>query len=305
MPTSVPLREEGERMSFCETYFDAVDAQVVYQTEGYREIRLPLDVDKELTDRPFFWLWAEKTKQKVEPTTLRLAFTEEAKRREDARLAEEHRLHLEKNPPQNPYELMFAKAPTTELITLGCFRMNKIVDSAINRGRFACVQPIHTAPSDILVPWLVLNALIQFVTDSVEEKWMSIGVCLANRQPVFDFYDKIAGITMKTVPANAILKHASLSVADGMAFAKSCIRQHIDTLPVDWAEEAVQRLEDDLSQLDTYYKSILPDHDEATQQDLIQEHKRKRAHLVTKSAPRTEVQITQAALVGLPVRNRT
>ncbi|GEO25806.1 hypothetical protein AAC03nite_15910 [Alicyclobacillus acidoterrestris] len=303
MQHHVPLREESERLSFCEAYFDSVGAETIYRADGYREVRLPIDVDKELTDRPFYWLWVEKTNQKVEPTTLRLSFTKAAKAREDARLAKAYQAYLEEHPPQNPYERMFAKPPTTELITLGCFRLNKIVDSARRRGQFACVQPAHATARDQLVPWLVLNLLVQFVTDSVEETWLSVGICLANHQHVFGFYEKVKAIDMTAANPARILENARMSLPEAFAFAKSCVSDHIATLPDDWADEAKRRLTDDLSQLDTYYKSILPDYDEDTQQELLREHQRKRANLIKKSAPRTEVHITQVALVGLPIRH--
>lgn len=301
----IPLRKDEERLQFCEQYFHAVGADILFTSEMYREYRLPRQIDKELTDRPFFWLWAEKTNQTVEPTTLRLAFSAAAKAREDARLQAEHQRQLEDKPFQNPYERMFARAPQAELINLGCFRLNKISESCIERGRIACVTPMQTEPSTQLVPWLMLNGFIQFAADSVSEEWFSVGVCLNNKQTVFRFYEKLQHINMAPFPVFPMLHHTTYTPEDGLLKAQQALEQLIAKRPHDWAAEAHARLQDDLSQLDAYYQSILADHDADSQQKIVAEHQRKRSDLLKKSSPHIDIQWTQMAFVGLPLRNGT
>ncbi|WAH38987.1 YqhG family protein [Alicyclobacillus dauci] len=300
--TSIPLRKDEERLAFCDAYFAAVGAEQLRTAEMYREVRLPLDVDKELTDRPFFWLWAEKTNQTIEPTTLRLAFSEVAKEREDNRLADEHRRHLEANPPQNPYERMFARPKQSEYVNLGSFRLNKIIDSVSSRGKYACVMPQHVSHEAECIPWLLVNGLIQFVADSVQEQWFSIGVCLTNRQTVLDFYSRLQRIHMKPCDMESLLRVAAILPSDGLDSVRSHIERHIEHLPHAWAQEAERRLEDDLSQLDAYYTSILPDYDDDEKLKIQAEHQRKRDELLRKSSPHIDVIWTQVALVGLPLR---
>jgi hypothetical protein len=302
MVEKTPLRKEAERLTFCERYFEAVGAVSPMKSEMYREYRLPLDVDKELTDRPFFWLWAEKTNQDIEPTTLRLAFSDEAKAREDRRMAEEHRIMMERTQYANLYERMFSRAPQAELVDLGSFRLNKICDSAMERGKFACVKAARLSESKQMVPWLMLNGMIQYLSDSVQEETFSIAVCLHNRQTLLSFYQHIAHIPMVPCSKLELLRDGSIKPVEGLQTIKQALYQYISKKPLDWADEANERLDDDLSQLDAYYSSILPDYDENAQAGIRAEHRRKRNELIQKGSPRIQLLWTQLAFVGLALR---
>lgn len=299
----IPLRTADECFAFCDTYFQAVGAKARQHSDMYQEYVLPLDIDKELTDRPFYWMWVEKTNQTVEPTTLRLAFTDAAKMREDERMMREHQLELENHPPQSPYERMFKRAPQAELVNLGSFRLNKICESAMTRGQFACVKPAHASPLTKTIPWLMLNGMIQYVTDSMQEEWFSVGVCLLNRQTLWNFYDHVQHIEMNSCNPKPLLDQASISPADATRIAKQAVEHRLQLREHTWAQDAQTKLVDDLAQLDTYYTSILPDHPSEEQALIRAEHARKRDELIAKSNPHINIEWTQMALVGLSLRN--
>lgn len=297
-----PLRQPEERLSFCDAYFHAVGGEPSYERAMYREYVLPTDVDKELTDRPFFWMWAEKTNQKVEPTTLRLAFTEEAKLREDERLRVMHERQMEENPPQTRYEAMFRRSPQTELMDLGCFRIGKILDSARRRGFFASVVPKNSTDTERLIPWLMINGMIRYQADSLQEEWFSVGTCLENLQVVPDFFSRIHKIPMRMHKPPFILRQASHTLDDAVACCKQWITGLIDERDHTWAMESAERLADNLSQLDAYYMSMQTAKTEEEQSAWATEHVRKGKELAEKSTPHIYIQPTQVALVGLPLR---
>lgn len=296
-----PLRTDVERLEFCDAYFHSVGAQCPVQRDMYREFVLPRDVDKELTDRPFYWLWVEKTHQAVEPTTLRLAFSEEAKRREDARLADEHRQMLQSQKQPTGYDLMYRKPQQTERVDLGCFRLDRIFTSVQNRGRFICACPV-SAPGDAThVPWVMLNGVIQQMADSVSEQWFSVGVCLVNLQIENQFMERISRIDMRSCSPTSILRRTSHSALEGARKAQTHIENQVRSGRHKWAEEAQTRLVDDLAQLDTYYESIAMEDDVESQQAIQLEHERKRAALIETSTPRIFINVTQVGLIGLPL----
>lgn len=296
------LREPKQRISFCKRYFSAVAAPLLRESDEYLECELPRDVDKELTDRPFYWLWVEKTNQSVTPTTLRLAFTKEAQEREDERLKLEHDKWLEKNPPTNSYEKMFARPPKTELISLGCFRFEKILSSAVERGRFTSVSPNRAAAGQELVPWLLVCSTIAYQSDSLQQQSVSLGICLENGQILFDFYDKIKRIPMGPTPVSEVTKRAVLLPADAIDLYQKVLIRYLTEQPHDWAFEAKMRLQDDLSQIDTYYQSLEREADDPSYPSLKLEHARKREDIIKKGTPGIKIKWTQIAFVGLPLR---
>ncbi len=301
MDVQHPLRTDEERLKFCDVYFDAVGAERTVERPMYREYVLPRDVDKELTDRPFYWLWVERTNQHVEPTTLRLAFSDEAKQREDARLVEEHQQMLAAQQQPTGYDILFRKPKQTERIDLGCFRLEKLFDSVRERGKTVSVCPAQAPEGAVHVPWMMLNGLIQQVTDSVSEEWFSVGICLANLQVEFNFYDKIAHIPMRGCAPSRVLGGAKHTAAEAVQRAKAALEKQIAQKDHHWAEEARERLMDDLAQLDTYYSSMRHEDDPERQAAMEREHQRKREQLIAKSTPRIAIQLSQIGIVGLPL----
>lgn len=296
-----PLRSVEDRLRFCDEYFTAVGAETTYSAHHYREYLLPLDVDKELTDRPFYWMWAEKTGQAITPTTLRLAFDEETQQYQNSRHREEALAKVNIN-EMSPMERMFFRPPTTELVNLGSFRLNKLHQSLENRGKFACVVPTNTTDAMKFVPWLVLNGLITYRCDSLEQSWFSIGVCMMNGQSVEGFFDNIKRIPMRLCTPSTLLRHSKLSLHQAIEKGKFAVEQIANRQPKDWASQAGERLHHELLQVDTYYRSILPDIP-PDEHPLVQaEHERKRIELIERCSPRIDMEVTQCAFVGLMER---
>ncbi|WP_284198935.1 YqhG family protein [Alicyclobacillus sacchari] len=280
-----PLRTSEERLTFCDRYFQAVGADVICERPMYREYILPVDVDKELTDRPFYWMWVEKTNQTVEPTTLRLAFDQDAKLREDERLAELHQQALAQAQPLSGFDILYRRPKQTELVDLGSFRLDKIIESARRRGQTVCVVPHGAHPHAQYIPWLMINGLTRYVTDSVSETWWSKGVCLANLQIVESFYDRIAHLEMAGTSPEVIVRQAKHSLLEAAEALQAYLSHLVAEGDLNWAEEARLRLADDLAQLDAYYQSIEVEYPPEERNVLQQEHAKKRQALIEKSTP--------------------
>ncbi|MCL6444215.1 MAG: YqhG family protein [Alicyclobacillus sp.] len=299
--TPVPLRTEEERLAFCDQYFRAVGAKTVYSADGYREYELPRDVDKELTDRPFYWLWVEKTGQQAPPTILRLAFRESAVQRENERLYREARAAKEAQ-GMTELERMYFRAPTAEYITLGSFRLDKIFLSLDGRGRFACVRPRTMTGDEHPVPWLMMNVLVSRRCDLVEQTYLSVGCNLKSGQTVDNFYSALVRLPMDPADPTSCLASAELELAD----AEQRIRQHIERSvtrePTDWAADAQHRLQAELKQIEMYYGSLLRDAPADEQPLISAELARKKFELKERCQPRIELELRQLALVELPER---
>ncbi|GMA52378.1 hypothetical protein GCM10025857_37350 [Alicyclobacillus contaminans] len=300
----VPLRTKDERLRFCDAYFKAVGAPVVRALgNDYREYQLPREVDKELTDRPYYWMWVEKTNQDVPLTVLRCAFSDEALEQANRRLREAALDEAEQR-GMTELERRFFRPPTAELITFGCFRLDKIYTSLEKRGRFACVAPESWNGAQPLIPWFLMNAIVSFRCDRVEQRFWSIAVCLHNGQVVFGFYDMIQNIRMQPVAPSALLSHSSaaLGIEQACATACSAILTALERQSHEWADTARRRLDEEISQIELYYRSILPDAPDDEKPVIEAERHRKIRERTEQIGPRIEIDIRQMALVGLTER---
>jgi hypothetical protein len=299
---ALPLRSDEERMRFCDAYFSSVGAPVVYEAPFYREYQLPRDVDKELTDRPYYWMWVEKTQQDVPPTVLRLAFAESALERENERLRQQALREAERQ-GLTDLQRRFFRPPAAEWINLGCFRLDKIFQSLDRRGQFACVAPRHLPPDAVRVPWLMLNLLVSFRCDLTQQEFWSLGVCLVNGQVVERFLpalDRLDMVPLDT-PAKACLS-GTLSLDQAWQRASLHVERRLSERPHAWADAATRRWLGEREQVRTYYRSILPDVPEPERALVAQEQARRERELEARMRPRIDVELRQVALVVLAER---
>jgi hypothetical protein len=298
--TESPLRTKEQRLKFCDDFFSAVHAKTTFRASDYREYQLPRDVDKELTDRPYYWLWVEQTGQEVEPTTLRLAFSEIALERENKRLHDEAWSRANQE-GLSEVERMFFRPPLAELVTLGSFRLERIMDAVHRRGQFVCAKPQTQPHGAVLVPWLLINAVLSYTCDLTQQRFVSMGLCLTNGQIVEGLWEAISRIPMVDVSPSEVLADAQLLFEPEAALLhlQTFLTRKVQTQPHRWAVDARQRLHDDLDQLDVYYNSLKTG-DAADEEVVITtEHRRKRSELIQRAEPRIEIEISQLALIGL------
>ncbi|WP_067932962.1 YqhG family protein [Alicyclobacillus kakegawensis] len=296
-----PLRTPEERFQFCDTYLQAVGARELRRSDAYLEYELPMDVDKELTDRPYFWLWAEQTGHPVEPTVLRLAFSEPAARRENERLRKEAWTAAEAR-GMSDVERMFFRPPVCELITLGSFRLNKIFDSLAKRGRFACVTYDASTPGECMVPWLMVNAMVSFQAALTQQAYRSMAIRLDRGEIVDEFYDFVRRLPMQPAKPGRLLQRSRLSISDALGRLDNTLHREILRSDLSWAEEARHNLQQELEQIDLYYESLLPDLDVEERTWVEAERDRKREELRQRSEPHIVIAYQQVALIGLPER---
>lgn len=290
-------------MKFVDGYFEAVSAKCVYQDSEYREYELPLDVDKELIERPFYWMWVEASGQEAQTTQLRLAFTQNALERENQRLQEEHANAMKQTREEFPTFFGGAsRSPKAELLDYGSFRLDKIFSSVANRGQFIVCQPspiLQKAKQRTLIPWLLCNGVTTMRCDLTKQMWWSMGVCLQNGQIVPSFYEQICHLEMVPMSPQRLLSQMSMPLDEALNRAMREQERLIKQLPTDWAEKARQRFNAEYDQLKLYYRSLRTEDTQHNKQ-LELEEARKIESLAKLYIPTVEVEVVQLGLVGLP-----
>lgn len=292
-----PLRSPESRLAFCERYFSEVGAVTTHQSNNYREYTLPADVDKEMTDRPYYWLWMEKMGQEPQPSILRLAFTEEAEQLANTTIRE--RAIAAAGPSLSDIQRQYFVAPKSELVNLGSFRLDKIYASCEQRGRFATVMPAETTSPDQLVPWLLVNIRVSQRCDITEQSVRSFGICLVNGQRIEGFYKMIERIRMKPMHPSLVASKMSVSIRQALDTLHRTLTDQLVVMPHAWASAAQDRLNKDIIQIQTYYESLRQDFQSEDWDNVALERERKIRDVQARSKPRIELDVTQLALIGL------
>src|SRR4051812_23298746 len=68
---------QTEIRTYVERYFDAFQSPIVESNPAYFSVQLPIEVDKDLGNRPFYWTYVEKIGIEHNPLTLTFIFDPE------------------------------------------------------------------------------------------------------------------------------------------------------------------------------------------------------------------------------------
>jgi hypothetical protein len=292
--------EPSTRETFCDRFFAVVDAPCILAKPSYREFQLPVDVDKELTDRPYYWLWVERTGEQVEPSILRLAFDEDVAEGESERLKQEA-MSGPKFAQLNEVQRMFFRPPTAEYVAFGSFRLEKIFESVKRRGVSACVK--ESGVKVALRPWLLCQCLITYHCDLSKQRIASIGMNLHTGQISTDFLEKVHARHMEPADPTECLIGAKSSVEEGLRCIQDFLREQIEAESHAWADEALERLDSELASLDLYYNSIRTDIPEEEQPLVELERTRKRHEHEERIRPVIDCEVTQMAIIRCSLKS--
>ncbi len=222
------MENKREIQDFCRRFFAAVDAPTLIDQTDFLQVELPREIDKQLTDRPYYWMYVEATGQQVPNTVLSLSF--------DRSVAVEG---IEK----------------IEYVTLGSFRLNKMIETAQKRGRVT--RAYQQVSAKRLSPYLMTTFKISFLADRRRDEMVSYGVHLGHGSVEADFYPRIESLTFGEHPCSAAqVERSVLSLAEGYQLLKANITSEIAALDHSWAEDADAHLAEELEQLETYYHSL-------------------------------------------------
>ncbi|KYP80624.1 YqhG family protein [Ferroacidibacillus organovorans] len=267
--------ESQALMDWAIRFFDSVNAVRHPSSPNSLRVQLPREIDKELTDRPFFWMWAEAMNENPPETILHLQF-------DDAPLPEDLPQDVQK-----------------ERIALGCYRMLRMEASAKKRGAFA----VAYEQGAVLHPYVVFVVKISFVSDRRIDFLESYAISLRDQRVYPDAMTRLARkkLMSSRSPQSQIMS-LPLDVDALFQIMFQCTKMDISRKDGMWAVEARKRLTDELSRLENYYKSMeneTLETNEVQQKSMAGEYELRKAETIWRFEPKIEVRPLQFALVYL------
>lgn len=246
--------EQTKIREYVERYFQAHQSRFVENHPAYITVELPMEVDKDLGNRPFYWTYVERCG--IEPNKLMLTFI----------------FDKEKAP----------EGLRGEWIGFGTGRLQQIFQSAVKHGRFvrlyeeeaaehaggAKMPPLpikallspHSAP---LIPWLGINYKVEFVCDQKRDLLLHPGVNLITGQVVPDFYEKVCSLRLTPkLPDYRFTMQPFYSLGQAVAQAESYVRAVVDREDQRWAENARERLEQEIAIVESFFRRPVGDEED-------------------------------------------
>lgn len=228
------MQQEQVRQ-FVERYLASFSAHIVESHPDYLTVKLPVDVDKDIGNRPFYWSWVEKMNIAYQPLVLTFAF----------------------HPDRLP------EGQRAEYVHLGAARMQQIFESTKKHGRFLCMYeqrmgvPSASRRSTPLVPWLGLNLKVSLLCDKKRDILLYLGINLHNPRVVHDFTSFLFRLPLSpTIPDYFYTMDRRITVPQALELAEQEVTNVLKQEDQTWAEEARSRLQEELDILAAYYEEL-------------------------------------------------
>jgi hypothetical protein len=210
---------------FLERFFDANHCSILEKEKGYVKVQLTVELDKQLTNRPFYWHYVEKIGAVGEPM-----------------------------------QLTFITDPTLsingEIIHFGSPRLHQMFATTKKLGRFIRLYEQVAEKSVSLHPWLNVNMHISYQCDRKQDRLLSLGIHLISGTIVEAFYDIVKEKQWDTkIPDYCFTISPLIKPASGFVRLEKYIEEQIANDDHSWANEAKKRWEEDLLLLDHFYET--------------------------------------------------
>lgn len=297
------------------TYLDITECQIIEKSPHHVTVKLSPQADKDLTNRPYYWGFIERTGAEPETMSFKFVFNPEL---HDAELAA-----AEQNtpPPQEdeilgrhygavrPLPILGPGRVQREDIAFGSPRLKQIFNAALRGGR--CVYLFeNAAPRQRMTllpaayePWLGVNFKIEFCCDMKREELRSLGISLLTGQIDTSFSSRLQPLTMvPRVPENVHIEPTRLTLAEGRDALERMIRAEVEAYDHTWAEEANERLQDELLLIDAYYTDLLRDPDEERKKLVQEQYESRRGEIRWQYEPRIVVSAINCGIFHLRSR---
>jgi hypothetical protein len=220
--------EQAAIHKYLVNYFNASGCDILENNRGILKVKLTVEMDKLLMNRPFYWHYIEKIGGNPETQILTLK-TE-------------------------------ASDEDGEFIHFGSPRLHQIFASSKELSRYIRLyesSSFNGQSQTPLYPWVGINIKVSFQSDLKKDYLVSLGLNLLNGIIVKSFQEGLEKLTLTPkIPDFCYTMTPLIKPASGLRRLESVIEQMMAEEDHSWAEEARERLKNDLELLDRFYEDL-------------------------------------------------
>lgn len=297
---------------YVQRYLEATQSEIIEKSNHHIKVKLSPMADKELTNRPFYWSFVERSNEK--PETLSFCFIFDPVKYEQQKLAEEEKLSQEEQLADSILERTFGIVAKPlarvqqEHLYFGSPRLEQIFQSTKTNGRFVCMfeepkrNQLHPLESKAYTTWLGINFKVEYCCDRKREEQYCLGISLVTGYVKEQFYEQLAQTKLTPkLPSNVHITKHDLSYLKAVQVAENYVERKLKQLDYSWAKEANQRLHEELERIARYYEPLLQQQFEDEQQGekIRQQYEQRKVEIRWQFEPRVQVTVTNCGLFHL------
>lgn len=307
--------QEVER--FVMRYLEATDCQIIEKAPTHVIVKLSPRADKDLTNRPYYWGYVERTGVPPETMTYQFVFDP-----------------IALPPPQPPsavgvaYVSTFVPYPAgsgripRDNIDYGSRRLEQLYDVTLLRGRFVRLfemdESISGLPMNLKLKsrtnakanhvtnsvrystWLGVTYKMEFACDMKRDELHSLGINLETGEIQEAFMDVILTRQFTpNLPAGFHVPPEQLPLVDAVTRLENHLEQRVRSYDHKWASEALERLAEEQMRIDSYYGELLETALDEHKDTIDQQYARRHSEIEWQYHPRIRVSVTNCGMFHL------
>ncbi|MNO16663.1 Bacterial protein YqhG [compost metagenome] len=288
------------------TYLETTECHVIEKSPYHVTVKLSPRADRDLTNRPYYWGFIDRTG--AEPETMSFSFifdseqhkalTQSQTGNKDSSTdnSKEDSIMGRHFGAVRPLPVLGPGRIQQEELVFGSPRLKQIFAASRQGGR--CVYLFEnpgqrqrmTLISAAYEPWLGVCFKIEFWCDMKREELHFYGISLLTGRVDEGFAPRLQGITLQPrLPENVHIEPTRITLSEGKASLEACIQAKLASYNHSWAEEARERLNDELSLIDSYYSELLKEEDVERQAFHQEQYESRRGEIRWQYEPRIVV----------------
>ncbi|TLS53944.1 hypothetical protein FE782_00915 [Paenibacillus antri] len=317
-----------EVQKFVMRYLEATECHVQEKSPSHVTVRLSPEADRDLTNRPYYWSFVERTGAPAETMTLTFVFDPEARAAatagasgapapKPATAAQQAAASVAPQPNAGGGDSIlgryFGFAPAAaspgriayDEVTYGSRRLEQLFGVVRSKGRFVQmfedVKAPRGAPPAVCHTWLAVNYKVELCCDMKRDELHSLGISLMTGEIVEEFGETLAGLSLTPrLPSNTLVQRPVWSIPRAVAALEHYLDRELRNYNHDWALDAKARLDDELARVDAYYEELLRGLEDPEQRAAAEaQYEARKREIEWQYAPRVTANVVSAGVFHL------
>lgn len=285
---------------YVQRFLEATQCSIIEKSPAHFTVKLSPAADRELTNRPFYWSFVDRTGSEPETMTY-LLVTDKEKYEESlaspapapaqATSAVDAALNRSFGFVNN--NLANAVRTPREDLYFGSRKLEQLFGAAKSSGSYVNLfqeperrssTPFQSTP---YTAWLGVNMRVEFACDRKREEIHSYGVSLATGLVVENFYDRLKNLRLTPrLPSNVHVTRNGLSFTKALGIVETSLERKLKNYDYTWAVDAAARLEEELERIRNYYDPMIKHAEEESKTAIEEQFNQRQTEIKWQYEPR-------------------
>ncbi|MBW7474331.1 YqhG family protein [Paenibacillus oenotherae] len=318
---------EKQVHKFVQRYLESTGCRIIEKSPSHFHVKLSPRADRDLTNRPFYWSFVDRTGADPETMSM-LLITDKVKydaanashqssgsfggssasapassalpgtigTAQGGSMAEAAAAALGRSLGHVHGSLNTSSRIPKEELHYGSRKLEQLFESARCGGSYVCLfqepdkrgtHPFHSTP---YTAWLGVNMKIEFACDMKREEFHSFGVSLTTGQCAEGFHERLLKLRLTPrLPPNVHIAKNAVTLNKAVTIIEGTIERRLRSYDFRWAELAAARLQDELATINHYYDPLLESAEEENRPAIQEQYERRQNEIRWQYEPRITV----------------